>query len=323
MKRSGYFNYIEEKLNTLSYRIKARSKINLLDLNIHSETFFAELVSLLLKYNLKNINIEEQNIEGIDLIDNKNKIFAQVSSTCTKQKIENSLAKNIFESYPDYKFIFIPIAGDANKLRTKTFKNPHSVIFSPKNDIYDISSLLSLVLDMNINELRKLYMFIRDELGEDIDIVKVDTNLANIINILSHENLDVNVERPQINSFQIEKKIEFNNLNSVKSIIDDYKIYYSKLDEKYREFDKQGANKSFSVLSKIRKEYFSLSEKYDDSSEIFFKVIDNIIDIISSSKNYIEIPYEELEMCVSIIVVDAFIRCKIFENPEGYEYAIT
>ena len=36
------------------------------------------------------------------------------------------------------------------------------------------------------------------------------------------------------------------------------------------------------------------------------------------SNNYAEIPYEELEICVEIIVVDAFIRCKIFENPEGY-----
>ena len=33
MKRSEYFNYIEEKLNFLSYRIKSRGKINLLDLN--------------------------------------------------------------------------------------------------------------------------------------------------------------------------------------------------------------------------------------------------------------------------------------------------
>ena len=44
MNRTEYFNYIEEKLNILSYRIKNRGKINLLDLNIHSETFFADLI---------------------------------------------------------------------------------------------------------------------------------------------------------------------------------------------------------------------------------------------------------------------------------------
>lgn len=77
MRRSNYFNYIEQELNTLSYRIKIRGKINLLDLNIYSETFFAELVSRLLKFNLKNINVIKQNTEGIDLVDEANKIIAQ------------------------------------------------------------------------------------------------------------------------------------------------------------------------------------------------------------------------------------------------------
>ena len=53
---------------------------------------------------------------------------------------------------------------------------------------------------------------------------------------------------------------------------------------------------------------------------LFFSIIDNVIELIKNSKNYIEIPYEELEMCVSILVVDAFIRCKIFKNPGGYNH---
>lgn len=55
MNRSQYFNYIEEKINYLSYRISKRGKINLLDLNIYSETFFAEMINILLKFNL-NLN---------------------------------------------------------------------------------------------------------------------------------------------------------------------------------------------------------------------------------------------------------------------------
>lgn len=323
MNRSNYFNYIEKELNTLSYRIKIRGKINLLDLNIYSETFFAELVSQLLKCNLKNINVIKQNTEGIDLIDEENKIIAQVSSTCTKQKIENSLAKKIFKDYPGYHFKFIAIAGDADKLRSNTFKNPHSAIFLPDDDIYDIKSLLNLVLNLQIKNQRELYEFIRDELGKNIDMVKVDTNLASIINILSKENLSIVVDSPEINPFEILRKIEFNNLLSVQPTIDDYKVYYSKLDEKYKEFDKQGANKSLSVLSVMRKQYNKLIVNTQEPYEIFFSIIDNVVEVIKSSKNYIEIPYEELEMCVSILVVDAFIRCKIFKNPEGYDYVVT
>ena len=54
MNRSQYFNYIEDKIDYLSYRISKRGKINLLDLNIYSETFFAEMINMLLKFDLKN-----------------------------------------------------------------------------------------------------------------------------------------------------------------------------------------------------------------------------------------------------------------------------
>ena len=56
LNRTRYYNYIEEKLNFLAYRIEKRGKINLLDLNIHSETFFAELFNILYDYNLVNLN---------------------------------------------------------------------------------------------------------------------------------------------------------------------------------------------------------------------------------------------------------------------------
>ena len=66
-------------------------------------------------------------------------------------------------------------------------------------------------------------------IGKNIDMVKIDTNLASIINILSQENLSVIAESPEINPFEILRKIEFNDLLAVQPTIDDYKVYYSKL----------------------------------------------------------------------------------------------
>lgn len=316
MNRSIYFNYIEEKLNTLSYRIKSRSKLNLLELNIHSEVFFASLMSKIFNYSLENMNALIQNAEAIDLIDKKNRIIIQVSATCSKQKIEDSLSKEILSTVSSYHFMFIAITGDAKKLREKDFMNPYSVQFSPSKDIFDINSLLSIVLNLEITKQIDIYEFLKQELGFDVNIVNVDTNLASIINILAKENLSMFSEAPEVNAFEIMKKIEFNKLLSVQPIIDDYKIYYSKLDEKYKEFDKQGVNKSFSVLAIIRKQYNLLKVHVTDPHELFFSIINSITGITKNSKNYVMIPYEELEMCVSIIVVDAFIRCKIFENPK-------
>lgn len=323
MNRSQYFNYIEDKIDYLSYRIGKRGKINLLDLNIYSETFFAEMINMLLKLNLKNMNAIKQNVEGIDLIDHDNKVVAQVSSTNTKQKIENSLKKEIIKKYKDYRFIFIPIVGDSDALRLKTFRNPHGINFNPEEDIYDTKAILNLVLNMKIGEQQNFYTFIKEELGNEVDLVKVDTNLAAIINILAKENL-VNIPNsPQINHFEINRKIEFNNLQNAKGTIDLYKVYYSKLDEKYIEFDKLGTNRSLSVFSVLSNQYIKLKNEKQDDIDIFYSVINNVIEIIQKSKNYVEIPYEELEMCVCIIVVDAFIRCKIFKNPEGYNHVVT
>ena len=296
MNRSQYFNYIEDKIDYLSYRISKRGKINLLDLNIYSETFFAEMINMLLKFDLKNMNAIKQNVEGIDLIDHKNKVVAQVSSTNTKQKIESSLKKKIIQKYKDYRFVFIPIVGEADVLRTKTFANPYGITFNPEEDIYDTKAILNLVLNMKIGDQQKFFTFIKEELGNTVDVVKVDTNLAAIINILSKENL-VNVpDSPEINHFEINRKIEFNNLQNAKMTIDMYKIYYSKLAEKYTEFDKQGVNKSLSVFSVLSNQYIKLQNEKQDDVDVFYSVINNVIEIIQNSKNYIEIPYEELEM---------------------------
>jgi hypothetical protein len=323
MNRSHYFNYIDEKLSWLAFRIERRGRINLLDLNIYSETFFADMLNMLFGYQLRNLNVIKQNVEGIDLVDTDNKIISQVSSTCTKQKIESSLEKKIFEQYKGFRFKFISISKNADKMRESTFANPHNTLFNPADDIIDVTSIQNIVLTMTIDKQKEFYEFIKKELGNDIDIVKVDSNLATILNILANENLSDGIESPEINSFEINKKIKFNNLMSVKDTIDEYKIYYSKLNEKYMEFDKQGANKSLSVFRVIKSQYTRLLATDKESHDLFYAIIDSVIDIIVKSKNYIEIPYEELEMCIHILVVDTFVRCKIFQNPEGYSHVIT
>ena len=214
MNRSEYYTYIDEKLHVLAFRIDTRGKINLLDLHIHSETFFSDLLNLLFGYNLKNLNAVKQNVEGIDLVDTKNRLVVQVSATCTEQKIKSSLAKEIFSKYRGYRFKFISISKNADKLKSGNFSNPNPIVFDPIEDIIDIASILRIILNMSINEQKIMYDFIKDELGNDIDIVKVDSNLATIINILANENLGLGIESPEINAFQISNKIVFKRLST-------------------------------------------------------------------------------------------------------------
>lgn len=324
LNRMNYYNYIEEKLDFLAYRIKRRGKINLLELNIHSETFFAELCNLIFGFNLTNINAFVQNTEGIDLVDKKNKIVVQVSATCNKTKIQSSLNKDVYKQYVGYSYKFISISKDASaNLKKSSFIIPNNLVFDPQIDILDCSSLLRDIQALGIDTIRAIYDFIKKELGSDIDLTKMESNLAKIITILAKEKLDLDAISSELNSFAIEDKISFNDLQGVSDFIDDYKIYYHKLDDIYAAFDREGQNKSYSVLQEIKKQYVILSNGGKSATDTFYGIIDNLKSIIRSSSNYTEMPFEELNLCVSIIVVDAFIRCKIFKNPEGYKHVTT
>ncbi len=321
MNRAYYFNFIEYKLCTLATRIEIRGKLNILDLNLHSENFYMSFCNELFGWQLKNMNAIKQNVEAIDLIDKSNQIIIQVSSTTTKQKIESALTKESLASYMGYSFKFISISKDATNLRTQAYNNPYNLTFDPESDIYDIKSILNHIIILDIENLKRIYNFIKQELGTDVDVSKIDTNLATIINILAKEDWDRDIADYQVRPFEIERKIEFNNLKYAKAIIDDYMIHHSRVDKIYTEFNKIGINKSNSVLSSIRNQYLKNRKPVNEDDDLFFMIIELVLEKIQGSNNYRPIPYEELEFCVNIIVVDAFIRCKIFENPEGYIYA--
>ena len=226
--------------------------------------------------------------------------------------------KKIYLNYRDYSYKFILIGKEVNKsLKKYKFSNPYNIKFNPEEDICDINSLLKEILNLNIKKQIELFEFIKLELGE-INNMNIETNLAKVINILS-EKLEFNFSSPEIIDFAIEDKIKFNKLENVREFIDEYKIYYYKIDEIYNEFDKEGKNKSYSLLQSFKREYIKLKNAGKDSSTIFYEIINNAIETVLNSSNYDKIAFEELETCIYILVVDAFVRCKIFENPEGYD----
>jgi hypothetical protein len=322
MNRPNYFNVIEERLNLLALRITSRGKLNILDFNGYSENFYQYFLNEVYSWSVKNENDNNQNVEAIDLIDHENKYIIQVSSTNSKQKIESSLSKNSIKTYKGYTFKFISIARDADDLRKDTFKNPHGISFNPKIDIIDKNSILSKIRGLHIDDQERIYQFVKKELVIEIDSMKLESNLATVINILSKEDWDNTEPVSEINSFEIDRKITHNNLNAAKIIIEDYRVHYGRLDKIYTEFDSQGSNKSSSVLSTIRQEYAKAKNQLSDD-QLFFHVISKVENKILNSSNYTSIPFDELELCINILVVDAFIRCKIFENPDSYNYATT
>jgi len=318
MNRSKYWDLCEQKLSVLCTSIEVRGKLNILNYHNHSENFYLHFLNELYGYNLKNMNEVQQNVEGIDLLDEENQIVLQVSSTATKTKIDSALTKNL-SAYTGYAFKFISISKDASALRKNTYKNPHKLVFAPDTDIYDNSSLLKKIQGLDIVKQQSIYSFLKSELDPDIRERFTETNLAAVINLLANEDLTDGYAADKPIPFNVDRKLEANNLEAATLIIEDYKTHHHRVARIYGEFDMAGKNKSNSVLQSLRTIYAKLSINCS-GDELFFKVVEQGIKKIQDSANFIAIPLDELEQYVNVLAVDAFIRCKIFKNPNAEQY---
>lgn len=320
MNRSSYWNLCEQRLSTLCTRIELRGKLNILDFHLHAEDFYQNFLNLLYGFSLTNMNQVTQNAVGIDLIDTVNKLVLQVSSTASKAKVESALSKDL-KAYKDSRFKFVSISKDASELRRQSYANPHGLVFVPQDDIYDVKSILTHIQHQEIDKQRIIYDFLKKELQPDEDRPPVETNLAAVINILAKEDFANTQNTINPIPFNVDEKLTFNNLDAAAIVIEDYKVQHHRIDRMYSVFDTAGQNKSNSVLNWLRQSYIKLSSQYS-GDDLFFQVVEQAIQTVQKSANYIDIPLEELVMWINALAVDAFIRCKIFKNPESSPNAV-
>lgn len=315
MIRQGYFDYIESHLNWLSCRVTTRGALNMYDVNIHCENFYMHLLNLLYGWNLVNTNTIQRNSPAIDLMYREGNVIVQVSSTNTVAKIQNSLNK-LGTEYNGYNFKFVSIARSAEKLRDHQYSIPSGVniTFNPASDIYGIETFLIKINSLSVPEMKVVYEFIKAELNFESDELKLETGLACVINELSTVDLKNSEVVFDTTSFDVNNKITKNKLDLFKSIIEQYDVYYHIVQKIYNEFDLNGNNKSYAVLQTINKEYLQLKVKYSGDS-LYQALSMSFKSKLLSSANLKQFHDEDLDLYLDIVLVDAFIRCKIFEKP--------
>lgn len=88
------------------------------------------------------------------------------------------------------------------------------------------------------------------------------------------------------------------------------------VDKIYRTYDEQGVNKSFAVLSSLHDLYLNLASELTGDA-LFDKLLESVYDIVNKDYEYNEsLTREELQVNIKIVLVDAFVKCKIFKKPE-------
>ncbi|EHS70926.1 hypothetical protein IS157_2978 [Staphylococcus aureus subsp. aureus IS-157] len=123
MKRSTNQEKFLDTLIRLNTKIEELGKINILNNHIYSEYFFRDLLNIVYGYSLENHNKKQKNAPAFDLIDNTNKIIIQVTATCKKQKIEDTLKKEYLTNKMEegYRLKFIFIGNQNNNIKNKNF----------------------------------------------------------------------------------------------------------------------------------------------------------------------------------------------------------
>ncbi|MGB0993456.1 MAG: ABC-three component system protein [Akkermansiaceae bacterium] len=146
------------------------------------------------------------------------------------------------------------------------------------------------------------------------------------INAIASSSLEDIAEAEETKSsvFDIEGKIAYNDVVRNKPLIDEYKIFYTKIASLYGELEKQGSFKKERLLRNVRRLYLKVRGSYisdvDDPTEAIQKNADSIIEdieeaLVASCSSENALYDEDVAFGVSIIMVDAFMRCKILEEP--------
>jgi len=155
-------------------------------------------------------------------------------------------------------------------------------------------------------------------------LIKNPKLINQAINAIASIEFEEESDDSSLNIFDINKKIEYNSVKEYKYIIEEYSKYYGKLNSLYSELEKQGSFKKEKLLKIIRNLYLKIKGEIVDGQDNEFEIIqknaDKILKTVEESLwtiiNKKQSSEDDVYIAIPIIIVDAFMRCKILEEPK-------
>jgi uncharacterized phage infection (PIP) family protein YhgE len=171
-------------------------------------------------------------------------------------------------------------------------------------------------------------------MNKKTDQTAIGNNITQVINNLDKLNSTISILLPEISnlinaeesplnndfqSFDIEKKLVYNKLDSFGRVIDEYLHFCTAIDSLYKVFDDKEPGFKKKILRYFTSKYLIQKLKHiNDIKSNSDLLIADIIQIVSNdvkkSKN-IKLNLEEIDPGVMALIVHAFINCKILEKP--------
>lgn len=200
-------------------------------------------------------------------------------------------------------------------------------------DRADYSNLILLCMQHHdeIDTVNKYTVDVLKKMKSDHEAIQLNkavqrnpSMLINAINAISSFDFEEKDNNETLNLFDPRDKISFNKLKRNVSVIQEYKIYHQKINELYNELEVEGSIKKEKLLRNIKYIYTEAKGKYtlnhdnviniikDNSDNIF----DDIYNALLSKTQDSNLWEEDIVFGIRLIMVDAFLRCKILEEPD-------
>ena len=164
MNRQDYQKSIISSLTWPSTQVSVNNKLNLTDINVHSENFYRDLLNLAFGYNLVNINIIDPNAAAIDLGDEGHKFAIQVTSTSALTKTRHTVTKFIEKGLHKKYDRLVILNITAKTAHTAPTVGDDTYSLNTKDDIWDIGDLAVRVNDLELSKIQEISNFLNQQL---------------------------------------------------------------------------------------------------------------------------------------------------------------
>lgn len=211
-QRKMAFDNISRILAITRYDIEQHQVINDLSLNIHGENFFRDVFNFIYGYNLVNANFETGNSPCIDLINKKNKLAYQITTTRTKEKIEKTLQALVKPEYKDFDIKIFYLLEKANpKDETLTVINSKYSI-NLQDCLLDYTDLINDIHFLEENKLVELNdRYFKGKENRYTDDIVLDLTFRHLLSNFRKSSIKY-YNNDDFGNVDINKKLQINNI---------------------------------------------------------------------------------------------------------------
>lgn len=164
--RDECMEHITTQLSIIKSKVELCSSLNLLNINIHMESFICGLLNLVYSYDLVNLNNAQANYTSIDLGDRAKRIAIQVTSNTKSAKILHTIEGFVTKGYDKYFDRLIVLIIGLKKNYRSNFVAKNGFCISKDTDIIDFRDLLSAINGMDTPGMQQIVRYLQQEMSE-------------------------------------------------------------------------------------------------------------------------------------------------------------